>query len=150
MDGIALMEHGFLHPERGYWQTSGTPSDALLQTYPAGTVEVPLRPSTDHQWIDGEWSYVAPAAPSEAELLTAERAGMVVSRFQARAALLQAGLLAQAEAAVASADAMTQIAWADAVEFRRNSPTIATLAGVLQLSPEDLDTLFRTAATIEA
>lgn len=82
--------------------------------------------------------------------LTAERASMVVSRFQARAALLNAGLLSAAEAAISNSDAFTQLAWADAQEFRRNSPTVAALAPVLNLNDKQLDDLFRQAATIEA
>lgn len=74
----------------------------------------------------------------------------VVSRFQARAALHQAGLLTAAEAAVAAADTLTQIAWADAQEFRRNSPTIAALAASIGLTETQIDDLFRQAATITA
>jgi hypothetical protein len=93
---------------------------------------------------------VFPDPPTAAEVLAAERAGMVVSRFQARAALFNAGLLAGIEAAVAAADPFTQIAWADATEFRRNSPTIAALAAALELPDETLDQLFRDAAQIAA
>jgi hypothetical protein len=74
----------------------------------------------------------------------------VVSRFQARAALHTAGLLEQVEAAVASAGPLAQMAWADAVEFRRDSPTIAALAAEIGLSSAQIDDLFRTAAQIQA
>jgi len=74
----------------------------------------------------------------------------VVSRFQARAALLQSDLLDAAEAAVAEGEAIIKLAWEDAQEFRRHSPTIAALAGELGLSSEQVDDLFRLAATIEA
>lgn len=80
----------------------------------------------------------------------AARAAMVCSRFQARAALHLAGLLEAAEAAVAQADPMTRLAWADAQEFRRTSPTIAALAGPLGLDDAALDQLFRTAMAISA
>lgn len=73
-----------------------------------------------------------------------------VSRFQARAALMQAGLLDQAEAAVAQAGPLAQLAWNDAVEFRRNSPTINALAPALGLTAEQIDALFIAAAQIEA
>ena len=73
-----------------------------------------------------------------------------VTRFQARAVLAAAGLLASVEAAIASADQFTQIAWADAQEFRRESPTMNGLAAVLGLTEAQLDDLFRQAATIEA
>lgn len=75
---------------------------------------------------------------------------MVVSRFQARAALHLAGLLPQVEAAVAAADPLVQIAWSDAVEFRRDSPTIAALAAAIKMTDAQIDDLFRTAAGIAA
>lgn len=99
-------------------------------------------------YADGVFS--DPPAPDPAELLTQERAGMVVSRFQAKAALMQAGLLDAVEAAVANGDALTQLAWAEAMEMRRNSPMIATLADDLDLTPEQVDDLFRAARAIEA
>lgn len=80
------------------------------------------------------------------------RAAMVCSRLQARTALHQAGLLTAAEAAVAQADPVVQIAWADATEFRRDSPTIAALSNALEppLSDEQLDALFDPAMQITA
>lgn len=89
-------------------------------------------------------------AERAAEALLAERQSMVVSRFQARAALHIAGLLAQAEQAIAGAGTLAQLAWQDAQEFRRNSPTVAAIAETLALTDEQLDDLFRQAATIEA
>lgn len=76
----------------------------------------------------------------------------VVSRFQARAALHQSGLLDQVEALMSDpqTDPTSRLAWTHATEFRRSSPTIATLAGPLGLSDEQVDDLFRAAAQIEA
>tara|TARA_R110000765_G_scaffold244631_7_gene346877 strand:+ start:8201 stop:8566 length:366 start_codon:yes stop_codon:yes gene_type:complete len=71
----------------------------------------------------------------------------VVSRFQARRALKDAGVFDTVEAAIAQADEFTQDAWADAQEFRRDSALIAMLGESLQL---DLDALFIAAAKIEA
>lgn len=65
------MDRGFFHPERGYWQATGDDSDAMqaaVDAYPAGTVEVPLRPSPDHQWDGAAWVYVAPIPPTAAEI----------------------------------------------------------------------------------
>lgn len=74
----------------------------------------------------------------------------LVTRFQARAALLEAGLLDQIEAAVAASDPLTREAWASATAFERSSPTIAVLAAALGLTGADLDALFRRAAQIRA
>lgn len=54
------MEHGFYHPDRGYWQAIGGHPTALLASYPEGTVEVPLKPGADHEWQDGAWVHVPP------------------------------------------------------------------------------------------
>lgn len=76
----------------------------------------------------------------------------VVSRFQARAALHLAGLLSQVEALMTApeTDVLARLAWTDAIEFRRDSPTLITMAAALSLTDEQLDQLFTTAATIEA
>lgn len=76
----------------------------------------------------------------------------VVSRFQARAALHLAGLLPQVEALMADpqTDTLARLAWTDAQEFRRTSPTLLAMASALSLTDEQLDQLFVTAAGIEA
>lgn len=76
----------------------------------------------------------------------------MVSRFQARAALHLAGLLDDVEALVADpqTDMLTRLAWQDAQEFRRASPTVAAIAAALGMSDAQLDDLFRTAAGIVA
>ena len=95
-------------------------------------------------------SQIVTAADKAAQALQTERAGMVCSRFQAKAALLSAGLLDAVEAAMDQADPVAQLAWREAVEFRRNSPTIAALLVALDLTDEQLDDLFRAAMQIEA
>ena len=95
----------------------------------------------------GPAPYIAPALPDP---IIAERAAMTVSRFQALAALLNAGLLSQVNAALADAGPLAQLAWAEATEFRRNSPTIAGLSAGLGLTDAQVDALFRAAALITA
>ena len=141
------MEKGFYHAAIGYWQTTNDPSQEILDGYPEGTVEVPLKPGSDYDWDGSQWVHTP---PDPAEVLAAERADMVVSRFQARAALHAAGLLPQAEAAVSQADALTRIAWADAVVFQRTSPTIAAMAATLGLTETQVDDLFRAAMGVKA
>lgn len=76
----------------------------------------------------------------------------VVSRFQARAALHLAGLLDTVEAIMASpaTPVMAKLAWADAQEFKRTSPSLLGIAGAIGLTDAQLDDLFTTAAGIEA
>lgn len=92
----------------------------------------------------GEVSYVygeAPTAPVPQS----------VSRFQAKAALAQIGKLTAAEAAVmASGSVVLQLAWAEANDFRRDSPGINALAPMIGLDAAGLDALFIAAAQIEA
>lgn len=97
----------------------------------------------------GEVTFIYGDGPTPEDLLAQERAGMIISRFQARAALMQAGLLADVELALAGAGPLAQLAWAEAVEFRRTSPTIAAIAGALGLTEVQIDDLFRAAAAIE-
>lgn len=77
---------------------------------------------------------------------------MVVSRFQAKAALSLVGLLETVEAAMASptADPIIKLAWTDAREFRRSSPSIAAMAAQFGWSEAQLDQLFLAARGIEA
>jgi len=126
------------HPVHGWLPTTLAPDDvATSEMHALALLSVP-------------GAYVAPPAPTVAELLAAERAGMVVSRFQAKAALMAAGHLPAVEAAISAADAITNLAWVEAVEMRRTSPMIAGLAGAIGLTDTDLDDLFRAAALIEA
>lgn len=142
-----MPEHGFYHPERGYWQAVSDVPQYILETYPEGTVEIPLKPGDHYYWNGSDWVYMP---PDPAELLEQERAGMVCSRFQAKAALHAAGLLNQVEAALSEDDAFAQLAWAEASEFRRTSPTMLSLAESLGMTDEQLDDLFRAAMAIEA
>ncbi|MDG5498978.1 hypothetical protein [Marinobacter sp. BGYM27] len=91
-----------------------------------------------------------PVPPANGDELDIERSRMIVSRFQARAALYGAGLLANADAAIQGADDLAKLAWNDAQEFRRNSPLVAAIAAELGITDLQLDDLFRQASIIEA
>ena len=94
-------------------------------------------------WTYEGGAFIAPPAQPEPVPET-------VSRFQARAALLQIGKLADAEAVVAQADAITQLAWSEAIEWKRSSPALNGLAEAIGLTQPEIDDLFRAAAEIEA
>lgn len=95
------------------------------------------------EWVAGGGK-IAPYTPPPALI------PQKVSRFQARAALLMEGLLATVEAAISDADPLVQMAWADAQEFQRHSPTINAMATALGLSDEQVDDLFVKASEIIA
>lgn len=73
-----------------------------------------------------------------------------VTKFQAKAALHMAGLLETVEAAIQSeqTDFLTKLAWNEVNSFERQSSMVLNLAAVLNLSEEQLDQLFVTAAAI--
>lgn len=75
-----------------------------------------------------------------------------VTRFQALAALHLAGKLTAVQAIMAAPETpvLAKLAWDNALSFERNSPTLASLAGAIGLTSQDLDALFTTAAGIEA
>lgn len=115
---------------------------AVIQTQEAGAVMASER-DTPQLWAS--LAGVQPYAP----FVTVPQ---VVSKFQAKAALRGAGLLAQVEQMMAdpAADPLAVLAWADAQEFRRNSPTVLAMGAALGLDAAALDALFITAAGIEA
>lgn len=141
------MEKGFYHQQRGYWQTTGDVSQRILDGYPDGTVEVPLKPSALHEWIDSAWVEVT---PDPAELLAAERAAMKCSRLQGRLVLGEATCTALDAIAV---DDLTP--WAmrqtiqNAIEWNRTSQSMTELGYLLGYTDTQMDDLFRQAMTVD-
>lgn len=115
------------------WEDAGNPKAALW-------LLIPDPPGPEYRWNGSQW--VAPPV----------YVPQIVSRFQAKAALLSAGLLSQVETLIAdpSTDIMTKLAWNEAIEFNRNSPTVLGLAKALGLTDEQVDALFVAAAQINA
>jgi hypothetical protein len=71
-----------------------------------------------------------------------------VSRYQARAALLEAGLLADVEAYFAAlpASSLSWLAWQEAPTVNRDSEALVSAADALGLMEAQLDSLFLRAA----
>ena len=113
---------------------------------PAGCTAVDIsavnpQPSIGWTYIGGVWAAPSPPpTPGPAS----------VSRVQALAALTHAGLYATAQAAVTAAGGITLLAWNNATQFDRTSPTIASLQGALGLTSAQVDALFIAAAQITA
>ena len=117
------------------------------------SAEFPVSPSM--QWVEADndtavgdfydGQFLKPAQTIQSKVRS-------VSRFQARAALLNAGLLDQVEAMMAAPETPTlaRLAWADAQEFLRESPTVLSMGAALGLDSAQLDALFAEAATINA
>lgn len=103
--------------------------------------------------LNGKYGPVAAYVPAEGD--GPDIPDPVVSRLQAKSALLQMGLLDQVEGLMSGMDPMTRLAWSEAVEFCRSSPLLNSLAPYLAwpdgtaLDAADLDDLFILAQTIE-
>ena len=134
-----MAEHGFYHPDRGYWQAIEGSVEDLLPTYPEGTINVPLKPDADHEWQDGAWVYVPPPPPPIPDRVTAR---------QFKLALLQAGLLASVEGWITTQSQAVQIAYNNSGTFVRDEPMMAAGFAALGFTPEQIDAFFTAAAEI--
>jgi hypothetical protein len=107
----------------GDWEFSDIPSDVVLDDPDAPDQTPALTPAQQ----DAVW------------LATA-----VLSKFQFKMGLHEAGLLEKVEALMADPDTsmMVKLAWADSQEFRRNSPTVKAIAAGIEISDKKLDKLF--------
>ncbi len=128
--------------------------DAAMKDVPTGAdhavLDAATLPTDDRDaWsLQGGRIVIDPARKEAAK--AAARSSMVCSRFQAKAALTQMGLLDAAEAVIGQADALTRLAWAEAVEYRRTSPAINAMGAALGLTDDQLDDLYAVAMAIEA
>jgi hypothetical protein len=73
------MEHGFFHPARGYWQTNSDVPQDILNEYPAGTVEIPLRPMGRFDWDGSKWVELPPDFEALAAQARAERNALLAA-----------------------------------------------------------------------
>ena len=73
-----MREKGFYHPQNGYWQAIG---GADVSRYPAGTIEVPLKPSAQHQWDGSAW---VPIPPDPAKQAAAEAKAARINASKAK------------------------------------------------------------------
>ena len=120
-----------------------------------------IDPATDSDYAaweaDGGRRGKSVSEAALAEILTAQgleaRAPIAVPKtitpYQARVVLTAAGLRDIVEAAVAAADATTKDAWEYATVIERDSPFIVGMGTLLNLTVEQIDTLFLMAASIE-
>ena len=119
------------HPDFA-WIPHTIPSDESPQLQAAAIASGPV-------------PYIPPNAPDPAAILTAWRAGAVIS--QARLTLYQLGLLATVQA-ISDADPAASIVWEYADSIRRNSPFIDGLKGE-QFTDAQIDDIFTYAMGLE-
>lgn len=103
---------------------------------------------TDFQPFVEAWNGAVTTAPTTKE--TNPREQMIVTRFQALAVLLNAGLLETVESYFETSDnPLHKLAWKQTLHFYRLSPLVTAVGQVLNLSDDQLDQLFIAAAAIE-
>lgn len=148
----------------GASEADESPLENGVYLIPAMATEVPPPETTTGsipKWVGTAWVLVetpldkpveqAPTLTDE-ERLIQWRNEVSVSRFQALAALLQAGLLDDIETYMASetTDAFTKLAWKEVLVFNRVSPLVTSIGHLFGLYETQIDDLFRFAETIYA
>jgi len=105
----------------------GQQESCLVSVLPEGTVIEP---------------YVAPPTPIPS----------TVTRFQALAVLAAGGYLPTIKTYIATLgeDNITRLAWENATDWERSSPTLNALAAMLNLTDTQVDDLFVAASNISA
>lgn len=101
----------------------------------------------DGVWVQ-TWSVTEATPEQQAARLAAFRASLSCTPLQGKIELNNEGLLDSAESIVLAADKVTQLAWANATIWMRNSPMIETLGTQMGLSADQLDNLFKAARLI--
>ena len=153
---VTIVDGGVVTYSRPVYAPDGTerkerdPDEPLIREAPPEELHVP-------RWEDGEWVEAETDEQREArEQKEADEErdrldAMTASRFQAKAALDDAGLLDQVEDYMAGEDVprRVKLAWQEA-SFRRGSKMVNDIGSELGLSEHEMDELFKAAQAIEA
>lgn len=99
------------------------------------------QPSPDYEWKNGQWVYIPPPAEPQPEPV------IVVSPYQARVALLNAGLLDTIETAINTKGGAIKIKWEYATELRSDDADLLELATELGID-DQIPALFQAAQQI--
>lgn len=118
---------------------------------PAGDVVSDYCAYDGGRWVQ-RWN-ARSFTPEEATAITLERRqGMAVSMAQAQLAMLDRGILANVEPAIAQMPSpekeQAQIVWAKSATVKRLDPLVTSLGVMLGLSDDDIDGLFDLAETL--
>ena len=141
-DGLAAVQSDTAQKGDGY-------ADGKIVPKPTGLV---VPEWTGSEWVEGETDDQREAREAEEAQAERERLdAMTATRFQAKAALDDAGLLDQVEAYMSGDDVpkRVKLAWQEA-SFRRGSNMVNQIGAELGLSEADMDNLFLAAQQIDA
>lgn len=135
-------------------------SDGIAKTriYADAPEHDPFNKNLSYEWVETEnaitqtWVITEKSEEEKAEYLNQWRGGLEVTMRQARLALSQQGLLAIVKDAIALIPepdkTAVSIEWEYAAIVQRGSPWVATMASALGLNDEQMDDLFKLAATL--
>jgi hypothetical protein len=150
----------YYHPQEGYWETITDPSEEVIASYPAGTLETYQRPSPQHQLIDDVWVFVEKTPEQIEEDLRVWRETVALSKGQFCINAYNAGFLSEEDAVTAakgdwpesfttalsgltpSQIVEAKIEWALVTTVRRNAPLLEMVRASQDISEEALDALF--------
>lgn len=122
-----MAEHGFYHPERGYWQAIDVADedhlDVLMASYPEGTIQVPFKPGEGYEWVGGEW--LAPPPPTPEEL---RETFPTLNPAQIRLGLLSIGITEAMVEEKLQGNAAALIEWRTRPSYRRLHPLVLQLS----------------------
>lgn len=90
-----MAEIGFYAASRGYWQTTDAPPADIAASYPADTIEVPLRPSARHELQNGAWVLPPLTQPEVDAALEEQRNGMTLTFAQLLIGLVTEGWITE-------------------------------------------------------
>ena len=143
-------------PGNWYWIVAGdesrvyssararyVPPDDPIYTAWLQSGRLPTRIASERDLVDVLLAQYPAGAPPEYTPTPAS-----ISMRQARLVRLQVGLLEAATAAVDGQGEAERISWEYATEIRRDDPLVARLASTLGLTDDQLNDLFRQAATL--
>ena len=127
-----VVQEGAVQDEAGEWIQNWVVKPMFVEyTDPDGVV---------HTVAEQEAAYVEQQSQQKRQL-------MIVSPLQAKAELLERELLDEVEAVIVGyADPILELAWRNAIEFRRLSPLVLMIADSMQWDAVYLDSLFTEAA----
>jgi len=147
----------------------GTPEHARFMAFLAGTINRWRWVSADQEWVLEQRTRTiarygftfddfpdAPVPPKpeynkDEYDLERERESMVCTRYQARAALFDAGMLDDVEALMEDpeTDRYIRLMWAEKANMQRTHDAVVAMASQLGWSPAETDNLFRAAMQVE-
>ena len=146
------MEKAFYHPERGVWHTTHEPPEDILDAYPEGTVEIPVRPGENFVWDGEKWAPSGPPAPvapetiSDRQFFQALANRQLITKAEALAAVSVGTLPAAMDALLAGMSEDDEFAarmlLQGATQFNRSHPLTQAFGAGFGMTPTQIDELW--------